>query len=149
MISYTANDTFLWLIGSRIGMGESCHELAIHGEMPKQLVGPIDIGVGIALLLITECQLTEGLVREAVLRNQLQQFGCLAKIATTVTAVGQLSAHLISVSQRESPLVILLGLEGIILLHQAVALLDVYLERVQTLAPGGGDRHKGEDEHSE
>ena len=77
MISYTANDTFLWLIGSRIGMGESCHELAIHGEMPKQLVGPIDIGVGIALLLITECQLTEGLMRERILRDGLQQLRTL------------------------------------------------------------------------
>ena len=46
-------------------------------------------------------------------------------------------------------LVMLQCLEGVILPHAAVALLDVYLERIQNLAPGGGCRQQGEDEHSE
>ena len=43
-------------------------------------------------------------------------------------------------------LIMLQCLEGVILLHAAVAPLDVYLEGVQTLAPGGGYRQQGEDE---
>ena len=137
------------LIGLGISEGESSRDLAVHREMPEQLACPVDVGVGVALLLITLGQLPEGIMRERVLRHQFQKISSLAVVTTLIVAVGQFGPRFYGISHREGLLVILLRLEGVILLHATVAHLQQHLQGVQTLAPSGEYRQQGEDEHSE
>ena len=123
-IFHSTDDSFFWLIDSRKSECATSHNLTIHRETLKQLARPVDIGVGFILFLIAQRQLAESLVGEAVLRNQFQQVGRLAVVATLIVTVGELRTTFLRVFHREGLLVVSQGLEGVVLLHQAVAGLN-------------------------
>ena len=140
-----------------MGEGESCHDLAIHREAVRQIACPVDEGLVLAHLLIAEGQLAEGLMGEFAGIYGLQQVGRLAVVGALVVAVGELRTAFQRVFHREGLLVVSQGLEGVVPLHQAVAglkeegegidgdgLNDLLLSK--SLALGGEDRHKGEDD---
>ena len=129
-VFHAADDAVLRLIVFRIGEREPCHHLSVHRIMRDQLSRPVDIGVGIALFLITQAELSEGVVGETVLRDVLQQFGGLAIVATLIVAVGQLRPRLQGIAHLEGLPVIPQRLEGVVLLHAAVAQLNIQLNRV-------------------
>ena len=89
--------------------------------MAHQLFCPINVGIDIALLLIAVGELSEGIVREAVLRNQLQQLSSLAEIRTPVVTVGKFHANLIGIVLFKSLLIETQSFVGVVLAHTTVA----------------------------
>ena len=157
-VFHAADDAFLRLVGSGVGEGESCHDLAIHREAVRQIACPVDEGLVLAHLLIAEGQLAEGLMGEFAGIYGLQQVGRLVVVGALVVALGEPCAAFQRVFHREGLLVVSQGLESVVLLHQAVAGLNEEGEGIggdglhdllfrRNLALGGEDRHKGEDEY--
>ena len=109
------SQTILRLVVLSEGAYQSCHHLTIHGVAVYQLLRPVDIGIGIALFLITEAELAESLVRETVLLYILQEISTLAVVGALIVAVGEFLSRGAVVGEGISLLETIQRLEGVVL----------------------------------